>query len=208
MESAFYVNSWRAKAEYFAGRDVDFVEYTTAAVLRATLVDFGYPDVPDNVLRPALRAMYAVTQAYWLPEVEAVPTLRALCQQGYRLGLLSNAGDDADVQTLVDKAELRPYLDFVISSAAQGIRKPNPKIFQAALAHWKFTPTRVAMVGDMLGADILGAHNAGMYGIWITGRAENDQNRAHLDTIRPDATITTLSELPGLLETLSVKRGK
>jgi FMN phosphatase YigB (HAD superfamily) len=59
------------------------------------------------------------------------------------------------------------------------------------------------MVGDTLGADILGAQNAGIYAIWITRRADVPANRAHQDTIHPDAAIDSLAEIPGLLEKLS-----
>ena len=58
------------------------------------------------------------------------------------------------------------------------------------------------MVGDSLGADILGARNAGLYSIWVTRRADTAANRAHKDTIQPDAVISTLSELPPLLNSL------
>jgi FMN phosphatase YigB (HAD superfamily) len=116
--------------------------------------------------------------------------------------MISNAGDDADVQHLIDRAGLRPYFQVILSSAAQGIRKPNPRIFTTALAALKSTPGQAAMVGDTLGADILGARNAGIYAVWITRRADSPANRAHADTIRPDATIAALSELPGLLDRL------
>ena len=55
--------------------------------------------------------------------------------------------------------------------------------------------TRVAMVGDTLGADILGAQNADIYSIWITRRADNPANQAHADTIKADMKIATLKEL-------------
>jgi FMN phosphatase YigB (HAD superfamily) len=51
-----------------------------------------------------------------------------------------------------------------------------------------------------LGADILGAKNAGLTSVWITRRAHRDDNLAHEDTIRPDAVIQALGELPKLLE--------
>jgi FMN phosphatase YigB (HAD superfamily) len=38
-----------------------------------------------------------------------------------------------------------------------------------------------------------------MQAIWITRRAGTAANRAHQDTIQPDAIIATLSELPALL---------
>jgi HAD superfamily hydrolase (TIGR01662 family) len=148
--------------------------------------------------------MYTVSQAHWLPETDAHATLQTLREQGYRLGLISNAGDDADVQTLVDKAGLRSYFDTILTSAAMGIRKPNPRIFLAALEHWGYRPSQAAMVGDSLGADILGARNAGLFSVWITRRAETAANHAHGDTIQPDAMISTLSELPEFLRTLEI----
>jgi putative hydrolase of the HAD superfamily len=124
--------------------------------------------------------------------------------------VISNAGDDADVQHLVDKIGVRSCLDFVITSAACGIRKPDPQIFQIALdhwdflpgqvaMHWDFLPGQVAMVGDTLNADVLGGQNSGLYTVWVTRRADTTANRAHQDAIRPDAVIDTLAELPGLL---------
>jgi len=189
---------------YFIERDTEFIEHTTAYLMRSLLAEWGYLDIPEDVIRHALAGMYAVSQAHWLPESDAHPTLHALQEQGYHLGLISNAGDDADVQTLVDRAGLRSYFDIILTSAAMGIRKPNPRIFQAALEHWGYRPSQAAMVGDSLGADILGARNAGLFSVWITRRAETAANHAHQGTIQPDAVIATLSELTELLSTLAI----
>jgi FMN phosphatase YigB (HAD superfamily) len=62
-----------------------------------------------------------------------IPHWKPCANTGYRLGLISNAGDDADVQTLLDQANLRAYFEIILTSAGQGIRKPNPKIFWTAL---------------------------------------------------------------------------
>jgi len=184
---------------YYVERENELIELTTAHILRSLLADYGYRSVPDSVITNALESLYHETQRYWTPEEDASPTLAALKDQGYRLGVISNAGDDADVQHLVDKIGVRSCLDFVITSAASGIRKPDPQIFQLALEHWDFLPEQVAMVGDTLGADVLGGQNSGLYTVWITRRADIPANRAHQDTIRPDAVIDTLAELPGLL---------
>lgn len=200
LDEGDFLQTFRAQIEaYYRERDTEFIEYTTQYVLRTLLAGWGYPEVPGSVLRPALDAMYAVTQAHWQPEADAIPTLKLLREQGYRLGLVSNAGDDPDVQALIDKAGVRPYLDVIVSSAARGIRKPNPRIFLEVLERLGAAPGRSAMVGDMLGADVLGARNAGMFAIWITRRADKAANQAHLDTILPDAVISTLSDLPALL---------
>jgi FMN phosphatase YigB (HAD superfamily) len=118
-----------------------------------------------------------------------------LHERGYRLGLVSNAADDQNTQILVDKVGIRPYLEVVLSSAAVGYRKPNPRIFQAALDALAVPAERSAMVGDMLGADILGARNAGLISVWVTQWADAPDNLAHKDTIRPDITVERLSDL-------------
>ncbi|MCW5875968.1 MAG: HAD family hydrolase [Anaerolineales bacterium] len=188
--------------EYYIQREAEFVEYTTAHILRTLLADMSQPPLSDEQLALALSRFYAVSQSRWKTEADAQETLEALRAAGYRLGIISNASDDADVQTLVDKAGLRPYMDFVLSSAACGIRKPNPMIFKIGLQEWGLAPGEAAMVGDTLGADILGARNAGLHSIWITRRAEKPANRDHAETIQPDATIATLAELPAALETM------
>jgi HAD superfamily hydrolase (TIGR01549 family) len=200
--AAFRVELRRRREAYENERGNEFLEYTTLFLLRGMLIERGYSEVKDEFLKEVLRARYAVTQANWLPEADALPTLDALRRAGYRLGMISNASDDIDVQTLVDKAGLRSYFDVILVSAAEGIRKPNPEIFHRALGRIGSTPERAVMVGDTLGADILGAQNAQVYSIWITRRANAPANRDHADTIRPDARIAALGELPSILESL------
>jgi len=181
---------------YYDQRDTEFIEYTTGYVVRTTLEKLGFEQVPEALIRQAVEAMYAVSQAHWQPERDAIPTLEALRRRGYRLGMISNAADDQDVQTLVDNAGVREYFEVILTSAAEGIRKPNPRIFQTALeALDGVQPERAAMVGDTLGADILGARNAGVFSVWITRRADTAANRDHLDTIQPDAKVVTLADL-------------
>lgn len=204
LDGEAFLEEFNARLEkYYAEREAEFIEYTTAYNLRVLLAEWGYPKVPDAVIEPALEAMYSVSQAHWKPEADAIPTLKQLRERDYRLGLISNAADDADVQALVDKAYLRPYFEVIFSSAAAGIRKPHPRIFEMALQALEAAPSSAVMVGDTLGADILGAHNSGIFSIWITRRADVPANRAHADTIKPDAMVASLSEIPDLLENLA-----
>ena len=188
--------------EYRRERETEFIEYTTYNILKLALAEFGYPAVPDNLIRQAVATIYQLTQQYWEVEPDAHATLKQLQQEGYHLGLVSNAGDEPDVQTLIDRAGLRPYFEVILVSAELGIRKPHPRIFEQALQYWGVPPRRAAMVGDTLGADILGAHNAGLYSIWITRRADSPGNRAHAGLIIPDAEISALAGLPALLRVL------
>lgn len=193
----------QAVEAYYQERESEFIEHTTYFILRNLLAKWGYPDVTDRILRLALKSMYAVSQAHWHVEKDALLTLMMLRESGYHLGLISNAADDEDVQTLIDKAGIRTFFDKILTSAAEGIRKPNPRIFQKMLEYWGYSSGRVAMVGDTLGADILGAKNAGIFSIWITRRANTPANFAHADTIKADAQIAALEELPDLLAQLT-----
>jgi len=182
---------------YYAQRDKDNIEKTWMVSLREFLAERGYADIPDPVLRAALDALFAVTQTNWVVEEDAIPTLRILKGEGYRLGLVSNAADDKNVQQLVDRWGLRSYFEFIVTSATCGVRKPRPEIFQQALDHFKISPDKAAMIGDTLGADIEGANQMGMYSVWVKRRAE----RTDPDTI-PQATVEYLKDIPNLLSQL------
>jgi HAD superfamily hydrolase (TIGR01549 family) len=188
--------------EYYEQREAEFIEHTTTYVLRNVLAELGLDDIEDQILEKSLESLYRVTQQHWILEDDTRATLQALKDENYRIGYISNAASDSDVQRQVDTGNLRTFTDFVLSSAACGVRKPNPRIFEIGLENWPFAPHEVAMVGDTLGADILGAKNAGLFSIWLTRRADTPANRDHAETIHPDAQIASLSELPQLLATL------
>jgi putative hydrolase of the HAD superfamily len=190
--------------EYYAQRDKDFHETTYHFVLRELLTELGYADVDESILRSALDALYDVTQANWQMENDTLDTLRLLKSNHYHLGILSNAGDDKDVQELVEGFGIRSYFDFVLTSAACFYRKPHPRAFEIALAHWNIAAEESVMVGDSLQADIQGAQQLGMKTIWITRRAQfkNDD----MQRFKPDFSLRKLAELLPTLERISVRR--
>ena len=183
---------------YYTQRGNGIIETTTATALAELLTQKGFRNVPATIIREALDAMYAVTQQNWFLETDAIPTLETLQERGYRLGMISNTSDDMNVQQLLDRWGLRSYFEFIVTSAGCGIRKPDARIYQLALDHFRVRPEATAMVGDSPEADILGANRLGIYSIWITRRSEQpDPAPAH-----PNSTIRTLLEIPTLLTAL------
>jgi HAD superfamily hydrolase (TIGR01662 family) len=182
-------------------RQTHFKEITTEYVLRAALQTLA---VPPNGLDFArcLAAYFSISEAMWTPMPHVYETIETLRGRGLRLAIVSNAADDANVQRIIDNHRLRPWFDPIVVSAAAGIRKPNPRIFEPVLAAWALRPAQVVMIGDTLGADILGAHNAGMKSIWVTMEAGTPDNEAHRHTIIPGAVAASLAEIPALLEKL------
>jgi putative hydrolase of the HAD superfamily len=181
---------------YYDRRGDDIEEETTAVLLNQLLEEQGNLNVSDKVIATALRSMYAITQSNWLIEEDAIPTLQTLKERGFHIGLISNAGDDENTQTLIDKGSFRPYFEFIVSSAALGKRKPHPAIFQSALDHFQIKANQAVMVGDLMETDILGAHQIRMKSIWITRRALETASRIN---VKPDAVVSALSEIPLLL---------
>lgn len=180
---------------YESNHRQDLSEPTTAAVLKELLGRKGYA-VSDEVVAAALRAMYAVTQTNWHIEPDAIPLLQELEMREFRLGVISNAADEENTQTLIDKGGIRPYLEFIVSSAACGKRKPDPGIFRRALGHFDIPPERAVMVGDTYEADIVGAKRLGMRTIWIPRAAEAASKLPHPDT---DVIVGGLLDIPAVL---------
>jgi HAD superfamily hydrolase (TIGR01662 family) len=60
-------------------------------------------------------------------------------------------------------------VDFVVSSADVGARKPDPAIFRAALERLGLPPGDVWFVGDTLEKDVRGALAVGMRPVWFGG---------------------------------------
>lgn len=189
--------------EYFKQREQDLLETTYTFVLRELLKDKGYDDLSSDFLRSALDALFSVTQENWTLEDDAISTLEALREKGYNLGIVSNAGDDTDVQKLAQGFGITKYFDFILTSAACSYRKPHPRIFELALSNWYCLPNEAAMIGDNLVADVRGAQEAGLYGVWLSRRA--DPKTEEQEQVRPDASISSLSEFPALLDQLQIK---
>ncbi|HUF39887.1 MAG TPA: HAD family hydrolase [Anaerolineales bacterium] len=178
----------------YARRETDLIELAAGLVFVEAMVSMGFP--PDN-RGPAdavMSAFYAVTQTHWRPVRGAEQALALLKEMGYRQAVLSNAAHDEDVQALVDKAGLRPYLDFVLTSAAIGRRKPDPQPFLRAAADWGVSPAVVLMVGDMMSIDVRGARAAGMAAVWVQKFSRDPSGE-----VPPDAMIETVVELPQIL---------
>jgi HAD superfamily hydrolase (TIGR01662 family) len=195
--SAFFNEFSGFVRAYYDTQAEDNVERTTFTVLCDLLEQKGFQNIPEHVLRSALKAMYTITQQNWYLEEDAIQSLKTLRSRGYRLGLISNTSDDMNIQGIVDQKGLRPFFETIVTSAALGIRKPDMRIFQVAMDRLNTRPEAAVMIGDTLDADISGANQAGIFSIWITRRAKAPEEGEL--PIQPQAVVSTLSQIPDLL---------
>lgn len=188
--------------DYEHQRQADFLEFTMSWVVRETLKDLVLAPANDAQVARAVRALYNVIERYWEARPEAQPVLDELAGDGLRLGILSNAADEGDVLRLITKCGFDGRFDPVLISAALGLRKPNPRVFELVLTQWGIPADGAVMVGDTLGADILGAQNAGLHNIWLDTGAQTPGNAAHRDTLQPEYTAHRLSDVPAIIRAI------
>jgi putative hydrolase of the HAD superfamily len=120
----------------------------------------------------------------------------------HELALLTNGAPDLQREKIAATG-LGRFFKAIAVSGEHGVGKPDPGIFHRLLFELGVSPGEALMVGNSLERDIAGARNAGIRSIWIrvTGSEE------HAD-VTPDHTITSLSEIPAILEQLAHSAGK
>lgn len=104
----------------------------------------------------------------------------------YNLHIITNGFKE--VQDLkIQKSGLSPYFQYVITSEQEGVKKPNPKIFDNALAYCHALASESIMIGDNYEADIMGALQSGLDAIFC-----NFRNEPSAENIK---SVTQLSQL-------------
>lgn len=159
-------------------------------VYPALLREFGAE--PDAA--PAMIADYAVNCARHARPFEGMADLLpALRSRAKRLAIVTN-GESAFQRAHVDALGLAKWMDAVLVSEEEGLRKPDPEIFQRAAARLGVEPSRCLFVGDNPSVDVLGAASVGMRTVWFRcGQVWP----AHLPT-NPGPAIDKLADLLGL----------
>jgi putative hydrolase of the HAD superfamily len=91
---------------------------------------------------------------------DAQPALTDLRAHGAVLVAVSNW--DASLPSVLEQTGLAPHLDGAVSSAVVGAAKPDPAVFEAALATAACAPSEAFHVGDSPDGDVEGARAAGL----------------------------------------------
>ena len=113
----------------------------------------------------------------------------------YKVALLSNTMSDQP-RELLEGSGLVRYFDFIVCSRDTGVRKPNPEIFRLVLSELGVEPRDTVHVGDSVEADMYGAQDSGLTGIWIRSPGQPPWN---------GYTIDSICELPRLLRDIEAE---
>lgn len=119
------------------------------------------------------------------PEVKDV--LERL-KKKYKLVIVSNSAEE-EANLALEKFDLKKYFDYIVISCQVELAKPNPKIFQLVLDHFKVKPEEIILVGDNLEMDIVPARILGIKGILVDTRKKYSEYQGE------HWYITSLNEL-------------
>lgn len=92
-------------------------------------------------------------------------SLRELRGLGLRMAVVSNA--NGQLSTLFDRLGIARYFDCLVDSFVEGVEKPDPRLFQIALARAGARPDNTLHVGDLYHVDVLGARAAGLSAVLL-----------------------------------------
>ncbi len=133
--------------------------------------------------------LFAVTNATLYDDV--IPTLEHLQNAGFKLAIVSNW--DTPLDPLTERLGIAHYFDAIVASHDARVRseKPDPHIFNYALAAIGVSAEETVHIGDTYEADIVGAEAVGIRPILL--------DRDNTQTGRWNETIQSLTELPEML---------
>jgi putative hydrolase of the HAD superfamily len=150
------------KAHSHEGRDpetlADLRRRSAEVLSRELGVDVGVRTLVDSIR--------------FAPYPDAAPALRQLRSLGLKLVCVSNW--DCSLGAVLERCGLAAHLDGAISSAEAGARKPDPAIFDPALALAGCTPEEALHVGDTREEDLDAARAAGIRALLIDREGGGD----------------------------------
>jgi putative hydrolase of the HAD superfamily len=137
----------------------------------------------------------------------ATETLDDLKRRDLAIGLISNTGRTPGyvLREVLDRLGLARSIDAMVFSNEHGECKPRTSIFERLREELGVEYEEIMFVGDNLYVDVYGARRCGMRGVLfdppVRGHAVAPPVEHGL-SIEPDATITSLAEILGLLESM------
>ncbi len=104
------------------------------------------------------------------PRPEMVVAIRTIRARGLRTGALTNNWTPMADAATGDVVGLGPLFDTIVESAVEGMRKPDPRIYELSCARLDVAPTEVVFLDD-LGVNLKPARALGMTTIKVVDPA-------------------------------------
>jgi putative hydrolase of the HAD superfamily len=168
VEPATAERAFRAEVAYYLEHQLEAFDTPGLAALRrrcAEIIAAETGSEPERALEALMSALV------FEPFEDAAPVLRELGARGLRLVVVSNW--DCGLPEVLETIGLLDLVDAVITSAAVGASKPDPRIFKAALAAAGCGAAEALHIGDSVEADFEGARAAGIRALHLDRRSSS-----------------------------------
>jgi len=149
----------------------------------------GVPPSGLERVSERVREAHAESHLWTHTAPRTAEVMMQLAKAGYRIGVISNA--DGRMEGALERAGVRPYIEFVIDSATVGVEKPAPEIFRAGCEALDMPPDSCLYVGDLYPVDYLGATAAGLEAVLLDPLGVHSARAS---------TVSDLEALPAWLE--------
>lgn len=160
-----------------------------------------YPPERKTDTQHALRRLEISFSRESIPHPDVIPTLVALRERGYLLGIVTNGQHHIQARK-IDHSGLRPYVDLVVLAGEEVCQKPDPRIFRLAAARLGVPCECCLFVGDHPETDIAGARAAGF--IPVRKRFELDAEHP-LHRLQIPADVPVINRIGDILDILPIK---
>jgi len=148
------------------------------------LEEAGLDDVPEETAFAIIQKLHRADKKLVFYN-DVLPTFDELKSRNIKLGLITNAEQS---QAPFEQLGLYDLLDCIITSPDEGMGKPAPHIFWAALRKAGVKASEAIHVGDQYDIDIVGAQGVGIKALLL------DRNNI-LEENDDCPKITSLSEI-------------
>lgn len=176
------------------------VDVTRHGLESLGLATLGLSEAQADDLAERFSAHYAEHRVPSMRFFEgAIETVRAFRAAGVKLALVTN-GDAAAQREKVEHFGLEPLFEGVFIEGERGFGKPDPRVFEGALAACgHVAPAEAWCVGDHLGWEVAAAQAHGLAGVWVDWRGAGPPATGPRAGITPDRTVRRVAELLDVL---------
>lgn len=129
-----------------------------------------------------------------VPFPNLIRMLEELKNRNLQLGVISNGRGQFQLDN-IKALGIEKYLDCILISEWEGLKKPDPEIFRTALERLRVLPHQAIFVGDHPENDVKVAQHVGMKGVWKRDPQWNQ--------VEADYVVDDLAEIPFILEKYS-----
>lgn len=129
-----------------------------------------------------------------VPFPHLISMLEELKSKKLLLGIITNGYGQFQMDN-VKALGIDKYTDLILVSEWEGMKKPDPQIFERALMNLKVSPEESVFIGDHPDNDVKAAQQVGMKGIW--------RRDGHWKDVDADHIVDDLAEVPFIIKELN-----